>query len=187
MLVPMVPDTWQGLRGDPGRCTAGRVAGRVRQRCAGAGRPGPGWTASPQRGPPSRRTRVSPGWSPPLLKRLPDDDRPVGAVWASSCLIVRPEFRARGMSRTLLDGAVDYARPRVRASPREDGAPYFERKEISRIFQGELPSHGVNIHISVLKSHHRLRQGWRHGLMMRPDRRSGESAVCSWTAGETAG
>jgi len=34
----------------------------------------------------------------------------------------------------------------------EDGARYFERKEISRIFQGELPAHGVNIKISVLKS-----------------------------------
>jgi hypothetical protein len=34
----------------------------------------------------------------------------------------------------------------------EDGARYFERKEISRIFQGELPSHGVNIRVNVLKS-----------------------------------
>ena len=34
----------------------------------------------------------------------------------------------------------------------QDGAHYFERKEISRIFQGELPSHGVNIKVSVLKS-----------------------------------
>jgi hypothetical protein len=33
----------------------------------------------------------------------------------------------------------------------EDGARYFERPEISRIFQGELPGHGVNIRISVLK------------------------------------
>jgi hypothetical protein len=34
----------------------------------------------------------------------------------------------------------------------EDGARYFERKEISRIFQGELPARGVNIKINVLKS-----------------------------------
>ena len=34
----------------------------------------------------------------------------------------------------------------------EDGARYFERKEVSRIFQGELPSHGVNIRVIVLKS-----------------------------------
>ena len=33
----------------------------------------------------------------------------------------------------------------------EDAARYFERKEISRIFQGELPSHGVNIKVSILK------------------------------------
>lgn len=33
----------------------------------------------------------------------------------------------------------------------QDGATYFERKEISRIFQGELPSHGVNIKVSILK------------------------------------
>jgi GNAT superfamily N-acetyltransferase len=46
----------------------------------------------------------------PLLKRLPDDDRTDGAVWAVSCFVVRPEFRARGMTRALLDGAVEYAR-----------------------------------------------------------------------------
>jgi hypothetical protein len=34
----------------------------------------------------------------------------------------------------------------------QDGAHYFERKEISRIFQGELPTHGANIKINVLKS-----------------------------------
>jgi hypothetical protein len=33
----------------------------------------------------------------------------------------------------------------------EDGARYFERKEISRIFQGELLSHSVNVNLSVLK------------------------------------
>jgi hypothetical protein len=33
----------------------------------------------------------------------------------------------------------------------QDGATYFERKEISRIFQGELPSHGVNITVNILK------------------------------------
>jgi hypothetical protein len=33
----------------------------------------------------------------------------------------------------------------------QDGAMYFERKEISRIFQGELPSHGANIKVSILK------------------------------------
>lgn len=34
----------------------------------------------------------------------------------------------------------------------EDGAHYFERKEISRIFQGELPAQGVNVSITVLKT-----------------------------------
>lgn len=33
----------------------------------------------------------------------------------------------------------------------QEGAAYFERKEISRIFQGELPSHGANIKVSILK------------------------------------
>ena len=34
----------------------------------------------------------------------------------------------------------------------EHGARYFERKEISRIFQGELSSRGVHIKVNVLKS-----------------------------------
>ena len=34
----------------------------------------------------------------------------------------------------------------------EDGARYFERKEIGRIFQAELPQHGVHIRITVLKA-----------------------------------
>jgi hypothetical protein len=33
----------------------------------------------------------------------------------------------------------------------EDAAKYFTRKEISKIFQVELPAHGSNIHIMVLK------------------------------------
>ncbi len=33
-----------------------------------------------------------------------------------------------------------------------DGARYFERPEISRIFQGELPSHAAHVRISVLKA-----------------------------------
>ena len=33
----------------------------------------------------------------------------------------------------------------------QEGDAYFERKEISRIFQGELPSHGANITVSILK------------------------------------
>ena len=32
-----------------------------------------------------------------------------------------------------------------------DAAAYFERKEISRVLQGELPAHAVNIQIIVLK------------------------------------
>ncbi len=34
----------------------------------------------------------------------------------------------------------------------EEGAKYFERKEISKIFQGELPAHGINIQMTVLKT-----------------------------------
>ena len=34
----------------------------------------------------------------------------------------------------------------------EAGARYFERKEISRIFQGELAAHGVNIRVTILKA-----------------------------------
>ena len=33
----------------------------------------------------------------------------------------------------------------------EDAAHYFERKEISRVLQGELPSHAAHVQISVLK------------------------------------
>ncbi len=32
-----------------------------------------------------------------------------------------------------------------------DAARYFERKEISRVLQGELPAHASNVHITVLK------------------------------------
>jgi len=32
----------------------------------------------------------------------------------------------------------------------EDAGRYFDRKELSRIFQSELPAHGTNIHITVL-------------------------------------
>lgn len=32
----------------------------------------------------------------------------------------------------------------------EDAGKYFERVEISRILQAELPAHGVNIRINVL-------------------------------------
>jgi hypothetical protein len=32
-----------------------------------------------------------------------------------------------------------------------DAATYFERKEVSRVLQGELPAHGSNVHIMVLK------------------------------------
>jgi hypothetical protein len=33
----------------------------------------------------------------------------------------------------------------------EDAGKYFSRKEISKIFQADLPAHGCNIHIMVLK------------------------------------
>jgi hypothetical protein len=33
----------------------------------------------------------------------------------------------------------------------EDGARYFERPEMVKIFAGELPQHGTNIKINVLK------------------------------------
>jgi hypothetical protein len=33
----------------------------------------------------------------------------------------------------------------------EDGARYFERPEMVRIFQGELPQHGTNVSITVLR------------------------------------
>lgn len=32
----------------------------------------------------------------------------------------------------------------------EDAGRYFDRKEMVRIFQGDLPAHGTNIHIKVL-------------------------------------
>jgi hypothetical protein len=32
----------------------------------------------------------------------------------------------------------------------EDAGKYFDRKEMVRIFQGELPAHGENIHLKVL-------------------------------------
>jgi hypothetical protein len=33
----------------------------------------------------------------------------------------------------------------------EDAGKYFDRKEISRILQGELPARGTNIRIKTLK------------------------------------
>jgi len=35
--------------------------------------------------------------------------------------------------------------------PLEDAGRYFDRKEISRILQGELPAWGTNVHIKALK------------------------------------
>jgi hypothetical protein len=32
----------------------------------------------------------------------------------------------------------------------EDAGKYFDRKDMVRIFQGELPAHGTNIHVKVL-------------------------------------
>jgi GNAT superfamily N-acetyltransferase len=85
----------------------------LRAECEG-GAPGPGVLARVD-GFPAGWAAVAPrtGYprlaASPLLKRLPDD-WPDGAVWAVSCFVVRPEFRARGMSRALLGGAVEYAR-----------------------------------------------------------------------------
>jgi GNAT superfamily N-acetyltransferase len=106
---------WFRLRGSDFEATpvAQRQAA-LRAECD-SGAPGPGVLA--------RIDGVAAGWAAvapragyprltasPLLKRLPDDDRPTGAVWAVSCFVVRPQFRARGVSRALLDGAVAYAR-----------------------------------------------------------------------------
>jgi GNAT superfamily N-acetyltransferase len=49
------------------------------------------------------------------------------AVWSIGCLIVRPGFRRRGVTRALVDGAVEYARamgaPAIEAYPIDpDGA-----------------------------------------------------------------
>ena len=45
----------------------------------------------------------------PITKRLEGDpDDP----WAVTCFVVRLEFRRRGLSRALLDGAVEHARTR---------------------------------------------------------------------------
>lgn len=85
----------------------------LRTECA-SGTPGPGvlaWVDGVAAGWAAVAPRV--GYprltASPLLKRLPDDDRPAGAVWAVSCFVVRPQFRARGISRILLDGAIEYA------------------------------------------------------------------------------
>jgi GNAT superfamily N-acetyltransferase len=114
--------------GDPGRCwcqwfrlrgkdfEATPVAARraaLQAECV-SGEPGPGVLA--------RVDDVAAGWAAvapraryprlaasPLLRRLPDDDQPADAVWAVSCFVVRPQFRARGISRALLDGAVEHA------------------------------------------------------------------------------
>jgi GNAT superfamily N-acetyltransferase len=105
---------WFRLRGRDFEAT--RVAERraaLRAECEG-GAPGPGVLARVD-GFPAGWAAVAPraGYprlvASPLLKRLPDDDRPDGVVWAVACLVVRPQFRARGMSRVLLDGAVEYA------------------------------------------------------------------------------
>ena len=51
--------------------------------------------------------------------KIPDvDDLPVWSVW---CIRVRPGYRGRGISHTLLDGAVAYARSR--GAPAIEGYP----------------------------------------------------------------
>ncbi len=106
---------WFRLRGKAFEATP--VAERraaLRAECE-SGAPGPGVLARVD-GVPAGWAAVAPraGFprlvASPLLKRLPDDDRPDGAVWAVSCFVVRPPYRARGLSRALLDGAVEHAR-----------------------------------------------------------------------------
>jgi len=52
------------------------------------------------------------------------DDLPVWSVW---CIRVRPGFRGRGIARTLLDGAVAYARSQ--GAPAIEGYPVDNRGE----------------------------------------------------------
>lgn len=88
---------------------------RLQAECAGDA-PGPGVLA--------RVDQVPAGWAAvaprvgyprlaasPLLKRLPrtDHEHSPETVWAVSCFVVRPQFRAQGVSRALLDGAIDHA------------------------------------------------------------------------------
>ncbi|MEA5367398.1 GNAT family N-acetyltransferase [Amycolatopsis sp., V23-08] len=91
-------------------------AARVRDLCAGSPAPGVvaydgatpvGWCGVSPR---SRMERLVRSRTIPAL-----DDRP---VWSVVCFVVRSPFRRRGVSRALLDGAVEYAR--------EQGAPAVE-------------------------------------------------------------
>ena len=106
---------WFRLRGKDFEATpVTELRAGLQAECQG-GAPGPGVLARVD-GVPAGWAAVAPraGYprlvASPLLKRLPDDDRPAGAVWAVSCFVVRPEFRARGISGALLDGAVEHAR-----------------------------------------------------------------------------
>jgi GNAT superfamily N-acetyltransferase len=106
---------WFRLRGKDFEATpVAALRAALRAECADDA-PGPGVLARVD-GVPAGWAAVAPrpGYprlmASPLLRRLPDDDRRDEAVWAVSCFVVRPQFRSRGVSRALLDGAVGYAR-----------------------------------------------------------------------------
>ncbi|OZM72010.1 GNAT family N-acetyltransferase [Amycolatopsis antarctica] len=91
-------------------------AGRVRELCAA--RPGPGVLAYSGELPVGW-CGLGPRSSLERLKRSrtmpPVDDLP---VWSVVCFVVRSGYRRRGVTRALLDGAIDYAR--------SNGAPVLE-------------------------------------------------------------
>jgi hypothetical protein len=93
----------------------------------------------------------------PVIKYVYEIDYPVGQKrsyleWVRSIgeTLQGPDELRRLVSYDNVFSATPHRVVEFSFDSLEDGAKYFGRKEISRIFQGELPAHGTNIHIRVL-------------------------------------
>jgi hypothetical protein len=92
-----------------------------------------------------------------VIKYVYEIDYPVGQKrsyleWVRSIgdTLQRPEELKRLVSYDNVFSATPHRVVEFSFDSLEDAAKYFGRKEISLIFQSELPAHGTNIHIRVL-------------------------------------
>jgi len=156
---PATPDRWDDLadifsgKGDPGRCWCaywylsakackagwGNHRDVLESRVRGGRRPG---VIAYVEGAPAGWAGVAPRAEFDRLARNRQalaaiDDRP---VWSLNCLVVRREFRKRGLMRPLIRGAVRFAlaegAPAVEAYP----VDYSEKPLVWDLYRGTIPA-----------------------------------------------
>jgi hypothetical protein len=93
-----------------------------------------------------------------MIKFVHAIDYPVGGKrayldWVRSIAdtLQQPEELKRLVSYDNVFGASPQRIVEFTFESMEDGARYFERPEMVRIFQGELPQHGTNVRVTVLR------------------------------------